>query len=68
MFYESLLESDQRYLFIRCVFPETIKTKCISNPFLLSIYNVWHAFIQACVINYVPLFGHVRPIEVGCVW
>ena len=44
------------------------KTRCILNPFFWSICNDCYAFIQACVTNRVPLFDHVRLIEVTWFW
>ena len=43
-------------------------TKCVLNPFSWSIWNDCYAFIEACVMNRVPLFEKVNPIEVIWVW
>ena len=44
------------------------KTKFISNPFLLSIFNDCYAFILAWLTNHVTSFNNVCPIEVIWFW
>ena len=43
-------------------------TKCVLNPISWSIWNDCYAFIQECVMNRVPSFDKVYPIEVIWVW